>query len=439
MQKDINSNNLLIFITEPDHIKTILQSSSCLNKAIMYKPFKNVLGTGVFTAPASIWVGHRKIIASSFNTNILRIFCDTFVEEASILMDKLGHLVGDEVDLFDYILLCTLDIICGTSLGIKMEYQSNKNRLLIEALQRTKEIIISRIRNVFLFSDIIFNLTPLCREQQKHVNYGNSVTGKIIQQKEEARNNLDVTKSECAKPSRKVFLDILMEASNEGKKFTRKGIIDEVNTLTAAGSDSTAITMNFTIFMIANFPEIQKKVYDELLEIYGTQDPKSAPVKFDDLQYMNYLECVIKETLRVFPTVPIVGRRLTEDLILGGHTLPQGADAIITTLALHRNEKYWPNALTFDPDRFLPENMTNIHPYSYIPFSNGPRNCIGVRYAMASMKIIIATLLRTYTLKVDKKMEIDQIEVHMDIMLAPLHPLKVRIEKRSFDCTTMPT
>ncbi|XP_032690157.1 cytochrome P450 4V2-like isoform X2 [Odontomachus brunneus] len=106
-----------------------------------------------------------------------------------------------------------------------------------------------------------------------------------------------------------------METSDEGKKFTRKEIIDEIVTIITAGTDTTAITLNFMMFMLANFPEIQQKVYEELLEIYGTQNPKSAPVNFEDLQHMNYLVCVIKETLRIFPVAPLIGRQLNEDLL----------------------------------------------------------------------------------------------------------------------------
>ncbi|XP_025158653.1 cytochrome P450 4C1-like, partial [Harpegnathos saltator] len=174
-----------------------------------------------------------------------------------------------------------------------------------------------------------------------------------------------------------------------------------------------------------------EKVYEELVEIYGTQDPKTVPVKFEDLQHMNYLERVIKETLRLFPVVPIIGRRLDENLQIGEYILPEGAEVIIGIIHMHRNEKYWLNALTFDPDRFLPENMENIHPYCYIPFSNGPRNCIGSRYGMMSMKVLISTLLRTFILKVDKRMEINEIELKIETMLASRKPLKVRIEKRN--------
>ncbi|XP_032689305.1 cytochrome P450 4C1-like [Odontomachus brunneus] len=295
---------------------------------------------------------------------------------------------------------------------------------------RLTEIFTHRMRNIFLFPNIIFNFTPLSREQQRLLNFAYSLAEEIIQQKENAKNNLVGNKYQSAKPSRKLYLDILMEASDDGKKLNRKEIIDEILTIIGTGSDTIANTLNFLMFMLANFQEVQQKVYEELLEIYGTQDPKSAPVKFEDLQHMKYMECVIKETLRLFPVAPLIGRQLNADLQIGEYTLPKGADVLIPILDMHRNEKYWPKALIFDPDRFLPQNIATIHPNSYIPFSYGPRNCLGIKYAMFSMKIFIATFLQTYILKIDKMVKIEEIEVKLAVALEPVNSLKVRIEKR---------
>ncbi|XP_025162293.1 cytochrome P450 4C1 [Harpegnathos saltator] len=423
-------NKLFIDIFEPDQTKTILQNSCCLNKSMIYDHIKPLLGTGLITAPASIWIRHRKMLGASFNTNILRVFCDIFVKQTSIFMEKLEHMTNDEIDLNHDLATYTLDIAYDSLLDIKLESQLNKNNQYVKAMSRLKDIAIRRIQNIFLYPDMIFRLTTLNSEVQKHLNFINSIVEEIIQQKEHVKNNLDAAKTKYAKLSRRIFLDVLMEAFDKGKKFTHKEILDEINTMMLAASDTTTVTMYFTIFMLANFPEIQEKVYEELMEIYGTQNPKTAPAKFEDLQYMNYLECVIKETLRLFPVVPIIGRHLNENLQIGGYILPEGADVFIGIIHMHRNEKYWPNALTFNPDRFLPENIKNIHPYCYIPFSNGPRNCIGSKYGMMSIKVLISTLLRTFILKVDRKMEISEIELKIELSLTSRKPLKLRIEKR---------
>jgi len=129
---------------------------------------------------------------------------------------------------------------------------------------------------------------------------------------------------------------------------------------------------------------------------------------------------------------------------------------MIPIMHLHRNEKYWPNPLIFDPDRFLPEKKTDSSNY-YIPFSDGRRNCIGkhkfvitfvikfynkidlyiinkiagAKYALMSMKVILATLIRTFEFKTNKKLEIDEIKLKLNIVIEPKSPIKIKIEKRN--------
>ncbi|XP_029677803.1 cytochrome P450 4C1-like [Formica exsecta] len=199
-----------------------------------------------------------------------------------------------------------------------------------------------------------------------------------------------------------------------------------------AASETSAITLNFLVFVLANFSEIQEKVYEELLEIYGTKSPRSAPIKYEDLQRMNYLENVIKETMRLFPTVPLIARKLTEDINIGEIILPKGADIVLQIMSAHRNEKYWPNPLVFNPDRFLPENIGTSNS-SYMPFSLGSRNCIGIKYAMTSLKVFLSTLVRTFVFKIDKSIPVDEIKFNYDLMLNFAEPIKIRIEKRDVD------
>ncbi|XP_011706504.1 PREDICTED: cytochrome P450 4g15-like, partial [Wasmannia auropunctata] len=173
-----------------------------------------------------------------------------------------------------------------------------------------------------------------------------------------------------------------------------------------------------------------ERVYKELSEIYGTETPTSAPVKYEDLHHMNYMDRVIKETMRLFPTVPMISRQLSKDLQIGDSILPKNTNVILAFMRMYRNEKYWPNPLKFDPDRFLPERIKDYHSYYYIPFNDGPRTCIGARYAMISMKVILATLVRTFVFKVDRRVQINEIKLKTDLFISTVEPLKCRIEKR---------
>lgn len=115
----------------------------------------------------------------------------------------------------------------------------------------------------------------------------------------------------------------------------------------------------------------------ELYEIFGDSD---RPATFQDTLEMKYLERCLMETLRLFPPVPIIARELKENLQLssGKYTVPAGSTVVVTTVLLHRDKNIYPNPTKFDPDNFLPERSANRHYYAFIPFSAGPRSCVGM-------------------------------------------------------------
>ncbi|XP_014487700.1 PREDICTED: cytochrome P450 4g15-like [Dinoponera quadriceps] len=122
---------------------------------------------------------------------------------------------------------------------------------------------------------------------------------------------------------------------------------------------------------------------------------------FVDTVNMKYLERVILETLRLFPTIPIYARKLNKNVRIGNYVLPKDATIATSPFIVHRAEKYYPNPLVFNPDNFLPDKMQQRNPYAYIPFSAGPRSCVGRKYAMLEMKILLSTILRKYRITSD--------------------------------------
>jgi cytochrome P450 len=164
-----------------------------------------------------------------------------------------------------------------------------------------------------------------------------------------------------------------------------------------------------------------------LKEIYG--DSKRCISK-EDLPKMVYLERVIKETLRLFPIGPIIGRVVTKEIKLGRYVLPVGAICGLGIYALHHDKAIWGEDVEeFDPDRFLPENETKRDPKCYIPFSVGPRNCIGKQYAMMSMKSLVSTVLRKYKLK--SNLDYRTIQVKDELVLKPVNGHLISIEHRT--------
>ena len=134
--------------------------------------------------------------------------------------------------------------------------------------------------------------------------------------------------------------------------------------------------MTWFLHCIARHPEEQQQVVDELDRVFG--DDLSRPCTAQDTTELKYLECCIKETLRLYPSVPAVMRCLTEDVDLGGYHIPAGASVALMFYGMHHNPDVYSDPESFRPERFLPEQSAGRHPFAFVPFSAGPRNCIGM-------------------------------------------------------------
>ncbi|OXA37583.1 Cytochrome P450 4V2 [Folsomia candida] len=166
------------------------------------------------------------------------------------------------------------------------------------------------------------------------------------------------------------------------------------------GFETTASPMNFTLFLLAENEECQRKVHEELDSVLKTD----GDITFADLAELKYLEMCIKESLRIFPPGSLIIRHSVEDIPLdNGQIIPKGFEMVFIIREINRDPQYFPNPDEFDPNRFLPDTCVNRHPYAYIPFSAGPRNCIGMKYAMIQMKTCLAHILSKFHVSTTQK------------------------------------
>ena len=180
--------------------------------------------------------------------------------------------------------------------------------------------------------------------------------------------------------------------------------------------------------MVALHPDVQEKLIQELEDVFDSVDQETDDEIINKLPYS---EMVIKETLRLYPVGAILGREATKNIQLKSCTIPAGANILLNVFHVQRNPKFWGNnAHLFNPDRFLPENIIKIHPYAYVPFSKGPRNCIGMKYAMNIMKIILSHILRSY--KVTTNLKSEDFVINVAFTLKIVQGYMIKLEKREF-------
>jgi cytochrome P450 family 4 len=170
----------------------------------------------------------------------------------------------------------------------------------------------------------------------------------------------------------------------------------------------------------------QDQIYEEIKSVLG--DARAKPT-YNDLQEMKYLERALKEVLRLYPSVHFISRNLGDDVVTAsGYELPKNTLVHLHIYDLHHNPDIYPDPERFDPDRFLPENCQRRHPFAYLPFSAGPRNCIGQRFAMLELKAAICGILAHFVLEpVDTP---STIVLVMDLVLRTKDPIRVKFVPR---------
>ena len=186
--------------------------------------------------------------------------------------------------------------------------------------------------------------------------------------------------------------------------------------------------MSGILLMLALHQDVQDKVFHELQDVFDSVDQETEN---EMLNKLPYLDLVIKESLRLLPIGAILGREPTKDIELESCTIPAGAMILLNMFDVQRNPKYWgDDAHLFNPDRFLPENFSKIHPYAYAPFSKGPRNCIGIKYGMNVIRIVLTHILRSY--KVTTNLKFEDLEYNLAITLRVVQSYMIKLESRQF-------
>ncbi|XP_015517285.1 cytochrome P450 4g15 [Neodiprion lecontei] len=460
---------LYVFIIDPKDIEIILSSHVHIDKSFEYRFFKPWLGEGLLISTGEKWRSHRKIIAPTFHLSILRTFVPLFYENSKVLVSKMREVVGKEFDCHDYLSATTVDILLETAMGVKDTKMDGAGFEYAMAVMKMCDIVHRRSYKLWTRFDFFFNLTKPAKTQEKLLGTIHGLTNNVIKEKRSkydamatqdkiriksvdsckniepevfeknsteekvgydyVRDDLDdIDENDVGEKKRLAFLDLMMELARNGANLTDVEIKEEVDTIMFEGHDTTAAGSSFVLCLLGYYQDIQEKVCQELDEIFEGSDRETT---FNDTLEMKYLERVILETLRLFPPVPLIARKLNEDvkLVTGGYVIPEGATVLIPPYQVHRQEEIYPNPEQFNPDNFLPENMQQRHYYGFIPFSAGPRSCVGRKYAMLKLKVLLSTVLRHY--KILSDVPIKEFHLVPDIILKRADGFRIRIEPRN--------
>ncbi|KAK4879369.1 hypothetical protein RN001_007515 [Aquatica leii] len=386
-----------LLVTDARLIMHILSSSNNLKKGKEYNYFSNWLGKGLLLSDGdSRWKKHRRLIASTFHIQIFKGFIEIFESNAKILVNKLENEVENpSFDIYPFITLCALDNICETVMGTSICAQNNCNPDYVNNTKLMCKVFIKRAFNAFLRTNFWYKFSSLYLDEKRAVKVLHNYTKEIIKnRKNQYHNNVKNVIHDSQEKTKVVLMDLLLQQNEKFETFTDVEIREEVDTFMFAGSDTTASALTFAIYCLAENHLVQVRVVEELNKIFG--DDPLRPITFNDIQSMKYLEAVIKEVLRVYPPVPYYSRTSETEINFDDYIIPKDTCVLMNIYGVHHDPKLFPDPESFKPERFLSKNIDEGNNYGYFPFSSGPRNCIGQKFAMLEIKTALAVLLRHY-------------------------------------------
>ncbi|XP_037707978.1 probable cytochrome P450 4ac2 isoform X1 [Drosophila subpulchrella] len=378
-------------VVRAEEAEEIFQSPKLITKNMIYSLLEPFLGEGLLTSTDQKWHSRRKALTPAFHFNVLQSFLNIFKEECNKLVKVLYQSVDKELDLNQVIPQFTLNNVCETALGVKLDDMTEGFRYR-KSIHAIEEVMQQRLCNPFFYNVVYFYLYGDYRKQVDNLKIAHAFSSNLIEKRRRLFKSKQLEKEdEFGKKQRYAMLDTLLAAEAEGQ-IDHQGICDEVNTFMFEGYDTTSTCLIFTLLMLALHEDVQQRCYEEV---------ENLPEDSDDIsvfQYneMFYLECVIKESLRMFPSVPFIGRKCVEESVVNGLILPKDTQINIHIYEIMRDPRHFPDPLSYQPDRFLPENTVNRHPFAFVPFSAGQRNCIGQKFAILEIKVLLAAVIRNF-------------------------------------------
>uniref|UniRef100_F6QL11 Uncharacterized protein n=1 Tax=Callithrix jacchus TaxID=9483 RepID=F6QL11_CALJA len=391
----------IVRIFHPTCIKPVLFAPAAIapKDEVFYGFLKPWLGDGLLLSAGDKWSRHRRMLTPAFHFNILKPYMKIFNESVNIMHGKWQRLASEgsaRLDMFEHISLMTLDSLQKCVFSSDSHCQEKPSEY-IAAILELSALVVKRHQHLLLHTDFLYYLTPDGRRFRRACRLVQDFTDAVIRERRRTlpSQGVDDLLQIKAKSKTLDFIDVLLLSKDEdGKELSDEDIRAEADTFMFEGHDTTASGLSWVLYHLAKHPEYQERCRQEVQELLKGREPKE--IEWDDLARLPFLTMCMKESLRLHPPVPAVSRCCTQDIALpDGRVIPKGVICLISVFGTHHNPAVWPDPEVYDPFRFDPENIKERSPLAFIPFSAGPRNCIGQAFAMAEMKVVLAlTLLR---------------------------------------------
>lgn len=386
-------------LLRPEDVKHVLQENHRnYGRSPAFQILKIFLGNGLLTSDGDFWRRQRRLAQPAFHRQKLAALAQTMIAEATSWIRELGQRAGQQpVNVSQALMDVTMRIVCKTLFGSDVVGKLDGLATALETLQYSaNQRIVSPIRLPLSWP------TPANRRFRRAGRVVDSFIYGVIAQRRQAGDEGDD------------LLSMLQSAVDEdtGEQMSNGQLRDECVTLFSAGHETTAVSMAWTLHLLAQHPDVLARLRTEVETVLGDAELPTP----DQFRALTYTLQVIQESLRLYPPAWLMSRLAFADDQIGPYTIPAGGVVLLCPYLLHRDPVAWPDPERFDPNRFAPgwdkqrsgssgephdrpghdRPGHDRHSYAYLPFGGGPRLCIGNQFALMEMQILLSLLVRTF-------------------------------------------
>jgi cytochrome P450 len=395
----------VVFLNHPDLVEEVLVNQN--RKFIKHYRLRDAartLGQGLLISEGEFWRGQRKLAQPAFHRERIAAYGELMVD---LTQDMLETWADAQVrDVQEDMMRLTLEIVAKTLFDAEIGRDSGQVSAAMETLMQAFVV-----RTASLISPPHWLPTPMNIRVERAIRRLERIILSIIAERRASGED------------RGDLLSMLLRAQDEdsGRRMSDSQLRDEVMTLFMAGHETTANTLAWAWFLLARHPEAEARLHAELEHVLSGRRPTVS-----DLPRLPYTEGVINETLRVYPTVWMVGREAIEPVDLGGYSIPVGTTVFMPQWVIHRDSRWFDAPEDFRPERWQGGLLQRIHRYAYFPFGGGPRICIGNNFALMEAALVLATIAQKFRLRLAPDADVAPLPT---MTLRPAHGVKVVLSK----------
>jgi cytochrome P450 len=395
------------FVNRPDYIESVLVTqNNNFVKSKDYRAMRRVLGNGLLLSEGEFWRRQRKLIQPAFHQERIATYAEIMVGYTLRMLASWKD--GQTLDIHEAMMRLTLSIVAKTLFDADVSREA-------EDVDAALTVLMGKFLRQAGMALLLPKWVPLPTSHLlKHaVGRLDNVIYRIIEQRRAS-----------GQMSRDLLSMFLQAHDDEGIGMTNRQLHDEIMTLFLAGHETTANVLSWTWFLLGQNPAVEEELIEELQRVLGGRVPTPA-----DLPRLIYTDMVLRESMRLYPPVWVIGRRALAPFRLGEYELPADTNVLISQLIMHKDARYFPEPERYDPDRWSAGDLrgASLPRFAYFPFGGGPRVCIGAGFGMMEAALLLATIAQQFRIQIAPGQKVSR---QPTVTLRPRNGIPVTLKRR---------